>query len=137
MTGRVNILKRIFEKIAKKVKIEVTGTKKRSFWLFYTKTFHKTTFLGPVASILTFLQFSQKCAWLAKSTLPVISSFMKFFVAQTSRTRFFFNCWKVNIFPIYKSIILIFSLNLLVISFYKFCRKEILSNHQENFEDNI
>ena len=31
MTGRVNILKRIFEKIAKKVKIEVTGTKKRSF----------------------------------------------------------------------------------------------------------
>ena len=28
-------------------------------------------------------------------------------------------------------------LNLLVISFYKFCRKEILSNHQKNFEDNI
>jgi hypothetical protein len=57
MTGRVNILKRIFEKIAKKVKIEVTGTKKRSFWLFYLKTFHKTTFLGPVTSILTFCSF--------------------------------------------------------------------------------
>ena len=43
------------------------------------------TFWGPVTSILTFLQFYQKCAKLYQ-TLPVILSFMKFFVAQTSRT---------------------------------------------------
>ena len=79
---RVNILWRIFEKIAKKVKIEVTGTKKSSFWLICLKTFHKSTFLGPVTSFLT-LQF------ITMSTLPVISPFMNFFVAQTSRTHFF------------------------------------------------
>ena len=32
MTGRVDILWRIFEKIAKKVKNEVTGTKKNLFF---------------------------------------------------------------------------------------------------------
>ena len=48
---------------------KVTGTEKRRFWLIYLKTFQKFTFLGPVTSILT--------------------SFMKFCVAQTSRTRSF------------------------------------------------
>ena len=64
MTGRVDILSRIFEKIEKKVNNEVTGTEKHRFWLIYLKTFHKSTFLGPVTSILTFLQFSQKFARL-------------------------------------------------------------------------
>ena len=48
----------------KKVKNEVTGTEKRRIWLIYLKTFHNFTFLGPVTSILIFLQFSQKCARL-------------------------------------------------------------------------
>ena len=52
------------------------------------------------------------------STLPVILSFMNFFVAQTSRTCFFFNVEKLNISAIYKSIIQIFSV--------KFGRKENL-----------
>ena len=53
-----------FLKNCKKVKNEVTGTEKRRFRLICLKTFHKSTFLGPVTSILTFLQFSQKCARL-------------------------------------------------------------------------
>ena len=51
-----------FWKNCKKVKNEVTGTEKRRFRLIYLKTFHKSTFLGCVTSIFTFLQFSQKCA---------------------------------------------------------------------------
>ena len=54
MTGRVDILRRNFLKNEKKVKNKVTGTEKRLFWLIYLKTFHKSTFLGPVTSILTF-----------------------------------------------------------------------------------
>ena len=53
-----------FWKNWKKVKNEVTGTEKRRIWLIYLKTFHNFTFLGPVTSILIFLQFSQKCARL-------------------------------------------------------------------------
>jgi hypothetical protein len=44
-------------KNCKKVKNEVTGTKKRRFWLIYLEKVHKSTFWGPVTSILTFLQF--------------------------------------------------------------------------------
>ena len=52
MTERVYILiRQSFEKIAKKVKNEVTGTEKRRFWLLYQKTFNKSTFLGSVTSI--------------------------------------------------------------------------------------
>ena len=61
MSGMVDIQWRIFKKF-QKVKNEVTGTKKHRFWLIYLKNVHKSTFLGPVTSILTFLQFSQKCA---------------------------------------------------------------------------
>ena len=53
-----------FWKNRKKVKNEVTGTEKRRIWLIYLKTFHTFTFLGPVTSILIFLQFSQICARL-------------------------------------------------------------------------
>ena len=58
---------------------------KRRFWLIYLKSFKQFTFLGPVTSILTFLQFTMRQTII--STLLVISSFMKFCVAQTSRTR--------------------------------------------------
>ena len=34
--------------------------------------------------------------FVSVSTLPVILSFLKFFVAQTSLTNFFFNFWKVK-----------------------------------------
>ena len=61
MTGRVDILWHIFEKIAKKLKMK-SGTEKRRFRLIYLKTFHKSTYLGPVTSILTFLPFFQKFA---------------------------------------------------------------------------
>ena len=53
-----------FFKNCKKDKNEVTGTEKRRYWLIYLKTFQKFTFLGPVTSILTFSQSSQKCARL-------------------------------------------------------------------------
>ena len=102
-----------------------------------SETFPKSTILGPVTSILTFLAVFSKMR-LNISTLPVILSFLKIFVAQTSRTRFFSSIVeKLDISAIYKLIILIFSVNLPVISIYKFCRKEIYSSHQENFEDNI
>jgi hypothetical protein len=64
MNGRVDILWRIYEKIAKKLKMKSQEQKKRRFWLIYLKNVHKSTFLGPVTSILTFLQFSQKCVRL-------------------------------------------------------------------------
>ena len=51
-------------------------------------------FLGPVTSISTFLQFSQKSARLCISTLAAIKSFMKFFVAQTSITHLFLQLLK-------------------------------------------
>ena len=53
MTGRVDILWCIFEKIAKKLKMK-SQEQKRFFRLIYLKTFHKSTFLGPVTSILIF-----------------------------------------------------------------------------------
>jgi hypothetical protein len=73
MTGWVDILLRIFEKIAKKLKLKSQEQKKHNFWLIYLKTFHKSTFLGPVTSILTFFTVFSKMRqtiW----TLPVISS---------------------------------------------------------------
>ena len=94
MTERVDILRRIFKKIAKQVKNKVTGTEKRCFWLNYQKTFQKLTFFGPVTSTLTFLQFSIKKMRRTILTLPVISSFIKFCIAQTSRTRLFLQLLK-------------------------------------------
>ena len=64
-----------------------------SFLVKLSENIKKNTFLGPITLILTFLQSSKN---VSISTLPVILSFMKFFVAQTSRTRFFFNCCKVK-----------------------------------------
>ena len=83
-----------FWKNCKKVKNEVTGTEKRRFRLIYLKTFHKSTYLGPVTSILTFLQFSQKSVRLYGPFPALISSFMHIFVAQTSRTHFFLQLLK-------------------------------------------
>ena len=62
MTGRVNILWRIFDKNAKKLKMKSLERKTSFFLLIYLKTFKKFTFWGPVTSILTFLKFSQKFA---------------------------------------------------------------------------
>ena len=60
------------------------------------------------------------------STLPVILSFMKFFVAQTSGTRFFSSIVvKLNISIISKTIILIFEVNLPMVKINKFQKKEI------------
>ena len=62
---------------------------------------------------------------------PKSSSYTKFHKrqnyrkGQTSRTCFFLQLLKLNSSAIYKSIILISSVNLTVISIYKFCRKEI------------
>ena len=42
----IDILLRIFEKNAKKVKNEVTGTEKRRFWLICLKTLKKNIFWG-------------------------------------------------------------------------------------------
>ena len=58
-----------------------------------------------------------------KSTLPVLSSFAIFFVAQTSITRFFLIVEKLNISAIYELIILIFSVNLYIILIDQFCKK--------------
>ena len=66
---------------------------KRRFWLIYQKTFKKFTFLGPVTLILTFFVVFSKMRQTI-SNLPVVSSFMKIFVAQTSRTRFFLQLLK-------------------------------------------
>ena len=63
MTRRVDIVLRICDKNAKKIKNEVTGTEKHRFWLTYLKTLKKkNTFLSPVTSILTLMEFSKKCA---------------------------------------------------------------------------
>ena len=52
-----------FLKNSKKVKNEVKGTEKHRFWNL-SENFPQIHFLVPVTSILTFFQFSQKCAGL-------------------------------------------------------------------------
>ena len=59
MTGRVNLFWRIFEKNAKKVKIEVSGTKNFIFWPISPKTVKNVAILDIVTSILTFLTSSK------------------------------------------------------------------------------
>ena len=55
-------------------------------------------------------------------TLPVILSFMKFFVSQTSRTRFFLQLFNI----ISEATILIFLVNLPMVNIYKFYKTRIL-----------
>ena len=65
-------------------------------------------------SIFRFFKFPRSCdfnfnffvvfssfSWPYRSTLPVVLTFLKYFVAQTSRTRFFLNCWKVKYLILY------------------------------------
>ena len=73
MTGRVDI--RIFEKIAKKLKMKSQERKNIVFGLTIEKCDFNFNFFE------VFLKMRQTI-----STLQVILSFMKFFVAQTSRT---------------------------------------------------
>ena len=58
-----------------------------SFWLIYLKSFKKITFESCYFNFNFFAVFSKMRQSI--STIPVILSFMKFFVSQTSRTRFF------------------------------------------------
>ena len=62
----------------------------------------------------------------AKLTLPVILSFMKIFVAQTSSSFFSSIVEKLNISLIYEAIIVIFSVSLPMVNLNKFCKREIL-----------
>ena len=90
MTGRVNILWRVFEKIANKLKIK----SQERFWFIYLKTLKKY-FFGSCD-----FNFELFCSYLKNAPDYITPSgnlsFMKFFVALTSRTRFFFNWWKVK-----------------------------------------
>ena len=72
----------------KKCKYEVTGTEKRRSWFIYLKTLKKMYFFGSCYFNFNFFAVFSKMRqtiW----TLLVILSIMKFFVAQTSITRFF------------------------------------------------
>ena len=79
-----------------------------------------------MTSILTCLQFSQKCARFYR---PFRLSFMTFFVAQTSKLLklffFFKKVEKFNIFSIYKSIIIALAVNLPLLFIYKIRTKQI------------
>ena len=67
MTGRVDILWRIFRKSGKKVKNDVTGPENVVFGKLNWKLSKTVLFLGPV-TILTFLKFSQKCDYVDPSS---------------------------------------------------------------------
>ena len=104
ITGRVNILLRIFEKIAKKLKMKLLNGK-TSFLLNYSKTFKNCAFLDPVTSIWNFLQFSQKCA-------RVYRPFLSTCYWSNFNNSFFWKFEKLNSSAIYKSIVIFFSVNL-------------------------
>ena len=82
MTGRVDIVCRIFEMISKKLKL--TGHKKNNFESFQLNL-TKWRFTIPWPHFELFLHFSKKC--VSVSTIPVILSFMKICVARTSQRR--------------------------------------------------
>ena len=95
--------------------------------LFLVNLSENLCFLGPLTSILTFLQLSQKYARLYR---PFRSfCFLWIFCRSNFYNSFFFQfsiVEMVNISAIYKLIILTFSVNLPVIFIYKFWRKESL-----------
>ena len=63
MTGRVDILRRIFEKSAKKLKMKSQERKNVFFFLNYSEHKQKNcAFLGPVTTILTVFQLYQQYA---------------------------------------------------------------------------
>ena len=71
MTGRVDILWRIVEIIAKKLKLK--DPKKQFYFLFILSNLPKTMFFRSCDFILNFLHFSQKC----------VRVYRAFFVART------------------------------------------------------
>ena len=73
ITGRVDIVWRIFFENCKKVKIEVTATQKSNFFECFRINWR---FSDPVTSFFTFLHFSEICA-RDILTLPVILFFYK------------------------------------------------------------
>ena len=118
MTGMVNILWRIFEKSGKTLKIK-SQDRKRSFLVNLTEHF-----LGPVTPILTFFKFSQKCAGLYRPFRSFCLSW-NFFGLKLLWLVFASIGVKLNIFAIYKSIILIFSVNLPLVFINKSYQKDI------------
>ena len=127
----------VFLKELQRVKSEVTGTKKPRFWLIYLEKVHKSTFLGPVTSILTFLRFSQGCAWLCRP-FRSFRLLWNFFSSNFWSSFFSSLVEKLSVSAIYKSIwILVFSVGLPVISVCRFCGGEVWSNYRESFEDGI
>ena len=119
----VNIYKFCKKEKCKKVKNEVTGRKNVIFGLFIWKNL-KINFFGSCDFNYNFFAiFSKMRQTLA--TLPVILSLWTF-CSSNFYNSFFSIVEKLNISAIYKSIILIFSVNLPVIFIYKFCRKENL-----------
>ena len=122
ITGRVNYRVHFWEN-CKKVKNKVTGSKKVVFGKFIWKRSRICAFLGPVTSILTLLQFSQKCARLYR---PPRSFCLLWNFLLLKLLSFFFNCWKVKYLRHLYLNHPIFSVNLPVIFIYKFCRKENL-----------
>ena len=89
-----------------------------TFGLFICECSKMCAFLKPVTRNFNFLQLSHKSARLCILTLPVILSFIKFCVAQTSITLFLI-VDELKIPAIYKSIILFFSVNLPATSFLR------------------
>ena len=78
ITGRVNILFRIFEKYAKKWKFKSQFPKKHSFSPF------RRNFFGPETSILIFLHFYQKSTLLVFYLLGIFcsSNFLKTYLRE-------------------------------------------------------
>ena len=117
MTGIFIILWHIFEKIGKK--------SKTSFFVNLTKNFQKLCFFGSCDFNFNFFEFFSKMRQTI-STLSVILSFIYFFCGQNFYNSFISSIVEnLNIFPIYKSIVLISSVNLTLVFIYKFYKKEI------------
>ena len=111
-----------FEKSAKKLKMKSQDRKNVVFGKFIWKLSKIVLFWVLWLKFLFFCNFS-------KLHFLVILSFMNFFVAQTSIT-FFSMFEKLNTSTIYKSIILIFSVNLPLVFFYKIYEKEIQTRRE-------
>ena len=112
-----NFIKNKIWENCKTIQNVVTGREKCRFGWFIWKLSNKFYCFGSCGtSTLTFLQFSQKCAW-------VYWPFWSFCLLWNS---FFSIIEKLYISAFYKWIILFFSVNLPEIFIYKFCRKENL-----------
>ena len=120
ITGRVDILWRIFEKITKKVKNE--QERKNVILANYSKNVKKIVLFWVLW--LQFNFFLQKCTRKYRPFL-LFYVFYEFFCSSNFYKPFFRKVGKLNISVIYKSIIIFFLVNLPLVFIYKFCKKEI------------